>query len=337
MEVLKSLSIYFLPFGCLFGIGERGMTEEPKGEIKETRVVLRISREFIRNHAIPSIEEVTAINMCRFGAHVTGTAKTTGQTTINMVVRERDAVFTFHFKGTTLTKTVATKHPVAIYSSGRTDFVAQREIHFDGVLFSHRPATIEATYCSTIDCLATPPRLIGRIARAKAIPEIQRLKPASDALDLSDTKTQVLAAFDRESEKLVTDLNKVAPWEQTINLLVPRTKEWITHVSSTSDYLMASPGPKDSTIPVLPKEFLSMKAPLELWIHGQPVGDPSRKIVESWSTVQRGLDRFRGLVSGKEAKVEGVSFTAVGEWWVLKVGEDLLERWVEKLVEKKKE
>ncbi len=102
------------------------------------------------------------------------------------------------------------------------------------------------------------------------------------------------------------------------------------------EYIIISPGPKEADIPVLPKEFLHLKAPVELWIRGKPDGEAARRLLEKWGEVHRGFDRFRDLVSGKTTKVEGEEFSASGDWWVIKVGEDLLEPLMKKIEEKSK-
>ena len=145
-----------------------------------------------------------------------------------------------------------------------------------------------------------------------------------------------MTSFNRETERLVKDLNAVVPFEETVALLVPRMKDWVTRVAKTKEYIIISRGPKDVDIPVLPKEFLHLKAPVELWIRGKPDGEPARRLLERWGEVHRGFDRFRDLVSGKTTKVEGLRFSAVGDWWVIKVGEDLLGPWIKKIEEKSK-
>jgi hypothetical protein len=309
-----------------------GNADEPTPNVTETRAVLRISWEFIRKHTLPSIEESAPVNRCLFGAHVTGQAHTKGATTVNMDIVEGDeAVFTFHFKGATITNSVATHNPVAVYSTGTTNFETRRSILFDGLKFTAGPATIQATHSATIDGVAAPRGLRGCIARSIAWGQIRKNKTASDAISLEDTKTRVLASFNRESDRLVNDLNAVVPLEQTVNLLAPQTKDWTTYIARTKEYIMISPGPKEAGIPVLPKEYLQMKAPMELWIHGKPAGESVGRLLEIYGVAHRGLDRFRALTSSKQAHAEGLRFSAVGEWTVIKVGEDLLERWVEKI------
>ncbi len=263
--------------------------------------------------------------------HVTGTATTTGQTSISMDLHENEAMFTLHFKGTTVTKTVATRRPVDVYTTGVANFEARRIIRFDGVRFTAQEPTIDATYSSTTDDVETPRGIIGRIARRKAYQRIDEIQGESDALALADVKTMIMSSYDRETEQFVTRINGVVPIEKTVLLFFPTVKGWVNHVASTTNSIIVSPGPKEAVIPTLPKEYVRMRAPVELWVQGKEEGESKRRALEMWTTVQNGLDQFRAKQSGKEAKVEGLKFTAVGDWWVIKVGDDLAGEWLDKM------
>jgi hypothetical protein len=332
---LKSIPVVALTVAL--GLTSLSNAGEPKAEATGSRIVLRISWEFIRKHHVPLIDETAPINKCLFGAHVTGQSHTTGEALINMDIEDGgDTVFTFHFKGTTIGKTVATHAPVAVFSTGTTNFEAQRAIRFDGLRFTAEPASIRAAHTLTIDGVCAPRGLIGRIARSRAWASIRQNGPTADAISLHDTKALVMASFNRDTERLVKDLNRVVPLEETVGLLVPGTQNWVTRIGRNKEFIMISRGPKDTDIPVLPKEFLHLKAPVELWIRGQPVGEGARRLLEVWGEAHRSLDRFRALLSQKATKVEGLKFSAVGDWWVIKVGEDLLGPLVEKIEENSK-
>jgi hypothetical protein len=251
-----------------------------------------------------------------------------------MVLDDTAGVFTVHFTGTTTTHTVATHSPVQIYSTGTTPFSAQRSIYFDGLRFTEGPPTITATHSSTIDGICTPRGLRGCIAYRRAVEGIQCNKAASDAIALNDNKANIMATFSRETERFLKELNGIVPFEQTVALFVPKTRNYVIHLKSTRDYLIASPGPKDATIPELPKEFFQMKAPLEVWIHGKQEGERTRRALEMWTAVNQGFDRFRLGAKGEKPKVEGLKVAAAGDWWVIKVGEDLVNEWFERQKEK---
>ena len=292
----------------------------------ETKVVLRISKEFIEKHSPPPVEHMAPVDRCLFGSHVTGTAFTRGQASLVMHADDRRAVFVLHFSGTTTTQTVARKRPVAAYNTGVAPFDVHREIRFDGMQFDEGPESIEASYTSRLDSLCGPPGLRGRIVRAIARPQLEELRPWADAIGLDDTKATVLESFGKETDRLVDELNDRVPWKQTLNLLGPRRPDSVPHFASTKEWILASPGPKDAKIPELPEESAKMKAPIELWIHGMPDAATAVKIVALWNVVNGGLSRFRDKQPDSAPKVTDIKPDVIGEWWVMRVGADVLEK-----------
>jgi hypothetical protein len=111
--------------------------------MKKVTLVLRVSKEFVRQHAPPPVEDVSSVDRCLFGARVTGTATTTGQPTVSMSDDHTQPAITLQFAGTTVTHTVATKRPVKAFNTGRAVFDVHREIRFSGMEFSDGPETIE--------------------------------------------------------------------------------------------------------------------------------------------------------------------------------------------------
>ena len=298
---------------------------------KETKIVLRISKEFVRQHAPPAVENIAPVNKCLFGSRVTGTAYTRGQPVLTMDTDHSKPVFTLHFKGTTTTKTVASKHPVKAYSTGVAQFDVHRQIRFDGIQFSEGPESIEATYSCRLDCVATPPGLRGRIVRRFAMPQIEEMKPKADAIALAETKATVLDAFGKHTDELVSDLNSRLPWKQTVALLMPQDTPWTGQFASTKDWILASPGTNDSGILQLPEEEAKLGAPIELWIHGKLGDGTAAKVVAIWSAVHFGLDKFRDAAPPGAAKLDDIKPAVVGDWWVLRVGADLVEGLIEQL------
>ena len=298
---------------------------------KETKIVLRISKDFIRQHAPPAVEHVAPVNKCLFGSRVTGTAYTRGRPALTIDTDHSRPVFTLHFKGTTTTKTVASKHPVKAFSTGVAQFDVHRQIRFDGMQFSEGPESIEATYSSMLDCVATPPGLRGRIVRKFAMPQIEAMKPKADAIALADTKATVLEAFSKHTDELVSDLNSRLPWKQTVALLMPQDTQWTGHFASTKDWILASPGPSDAGIPDLPPDESKVQTPIEIWVHGKPGDGTAAKVVAIWNAVHFGLDKFRDAAPQKAVKLEDIKPSMIGDWWVLQVGADLVEGLIDQL------
>ena len=300
--------------------------------MKDVTLVLRISKEFIRQHEPPPVEQVAAVDRCLFGAHVTGTATTTGKPAVSMDGDHTKPVFTLHFAGTTVTRTVATKRPVKAMTTGRAVFDVHREIRFDGTEFSDGPETIECSYDSTLDGVSVPPGLRGRIVRKFAVPQIQANRPKADAIALAETKETILESFGERTDKLVNDLNTNVPWKKTLALLAPQESDWVASFSSTKDWVEARSSHLDGPFPDLPDEADELKAPIELWVLGRPDAVMSGKLLALWGVSNVAMDRFRDVTPAPAAAVAaGIDPAVVGDWWVLRVGTDLAERFLEGL------
>ena len=304
--------------------------QEAAAESPEIKIVLRISKDFICSHGPPPIERVASIDRCLFGARVTGTATTKGQAALTVDGDQSKPSFTFHFKGTTTQRTVASQHPVKAYSTGVTTFDVYRPIFFEGLEFSDGPEVIEASQSSRLDRLSVPPGLRGSIVRLFATPRIEEKRPQGDAIALRETKATLLADFGKETDRLVAELNSRMPWKQTLAMLMPQQTEWVEHFASTKDWILVSPGPKGATIPELPEESVELQAPMELWVYGKPDGPAATKVVALWNTIHNGLDRFRVLPPAASTVVKGIEPSAVGNWWVIRAGADLLEGMIDK-------
>lgn len=302
--------------------------------MKDVTLVLRISKEFIRQHEPPPVEQVAAVDRCLFGAHVTGTATTTGKPAVSMDGDHTKPVFTLHFAGTTVTRTVATKRPVKAMTTGRAVFDVHREIRFDGTEFSDGPETIECSYDSTLDGVSVPPGLRGRIVRKFAVPQIQANRPKADAIALAETKETILESFGERTDKLVNDLNTNVPWKKTLALLAPQESDWVASFSSTKDWVEARSSHLDGPFPDLPDEADELKAPIELWVLGRPDAVMSGKLLALWGVSNVAMDRFRDVTPAPAAAVAaGIDPAVVGDWWVLRVGTDLAERFLEGLAQ----
>ena len=115
----------------------------PTELLKNRTLVLRVSKEFIRQHTPAVVDRQTPVNRCLFGAWVSGTAVTNGKPVLAKEPDDSQPVLAVHFKGNTQTSTVATKDSVRVFSHGLAEFDVRREISFDGLNFQKGERTLE--------------------------------------------------------------------------------------------------------------------------------------------------------------------------------------------------
>lgn len=308
--------------------------------VQDKTLVLRISREFIRDHVPKVIDQATPVDRCLFGAHVTGKALTNGKP---LVVEGRDPTdpgFGIHFSGTTSTRTVASKGPVRTYTRGLATYEVQRQIHFDSAGFRAGATSIECDYESSLSGLGTPPGLRGRIVRRFAMPEIQKTKPAADAIALRDLRAEVLEAFEQKTDQLVKDLNKRMPWQDTLSIVAPSGAERVRTLTTTPIYVEIRSTVVDSEIPDLPGESEDLRAPIELWVLGEPSATVSAELIALWGLSKLALPQLKEAaaeviddVKQHKPVASGIEPELLGDWWVLRLGADLLEQLIGEAVE----
>jgi len=338
---MHARTIVSLPAAILaLAAGSVAATDTPTAEtppsadwLKNRTLVLRVSKEFIRQHTPAVVDRRTPVSRCLFGARVTGTAVTNGRPVMAKQPADTGPVMVLHFKGTTRTDTVATKDSVRVSTSGLAEFDVRREISFDGLNFQKGDRTIDVSYRSTTTGLSTPPGLRGCITRAVAMPRIERQRPTADRIAREDTRRTVLEEFGKQTDKLVADLNANLPWKETVALLVQQGPgrrrqftngpRWIEARSLYGD----EPGE-------MPDESNRLRAPIELWVQGEPRASVTGELLSLWGAAHQALDRFReAVVPADESTATGVTPEIVGDWWVIRVGGDVAERFLKQRVE----
>lgn len=84
----------------------------------------------------------------------------------------------------------------------------------------------------------------------------------------------------------------------------------------------------------LPEESNQLRAPIELWVQGEPRASVTGQIISLWGATHRAFDRFReAVVPTDETTARGVTPELIGDWWVIRVGSDVAERFIKQKVE----
>ena len=306
----------------------------PTDLLKNRTLVLRVSKEFIRQHTPAVVDRRTPVDRCLFGARVTGTAVTNGKPVMAKQPDDSQPVLVLHFRGTTRTTTVATKKSVRVFNTGLAEFDVRREISFDGLNFEKGERTIDCSYRSTLTGIGTPPGLRGCITRAVARPQIERQRPTADAIAREDTKRTVLAEFGKQTDKLVADLNANLPWKETVALLTHPGPGRRRQFSNAARWIEARSMHIDQAGGDLPEESDRLRAPIELWVQGEPRASVTEQIIGLWDATHRAFDRFReAVVPTDETTARGVTPELIGDWWVIRVGSDVAERFIKQKIE----
>jgi hypothetical protein len=275
--------------------------------LPETKVVLRISRQFIHELTGKQFNRDEPIAKNSFGVTVQGDAHVDGTFDVKLQKSASASDFDFLVKGEVLTQLAATSRNVQIHEHGVGGFSGRRRVVFDGNTFTGHALEMNATYCSSLDQVCSfRGGLIGSVTRGIAQRTARRNLPESDQEAENELRTRLTTAMGNETDQIIETMNKVGPLLKKGEEILREQK--LLSVSSVQHYLAAteehlylSIGPPEHRIPSLPKLDIPKPGPIEMWI---AIGKDSPELAKI---------------------VEQVQVEVVEGWYVVTIAPKLLE------------
>ena len=308
--------------------------DEPAPPLPETRVVLRISRTFIRELTAKEFQRDVPVEMDEAGTAINGTAHADGVTDVQIQANDNACSFDLVVNGRVSTRLTATTRAVQIRLQGSAPFEARRRIAFDDVAFSARPVQVTTSYQSSVEGICSfRPGLIGAFARGIASAKVRNDLGEYDMEAGAEVRKRLTAAIQSENDEMLTTLNKIGALvkqgEQLLRdekLLSSRTVQH--YVAATEKNLYISLGPPNHRIARLPRLLPSEREPIELWVGIRKAGKPDRfsPIIANWRFVKPFMLPRIAKQSPETAKIlDQVQVRQVGDWHVLTFAPDLLK------------
>ena len=263
---------HLLAISSVFSIALSVTAQEPEKPLPETKVVLRVSRDFIHKLTGVNFKRDEPFGSNTNGTQVAGNARVIGQFDVKLYDNEAGSDFDLLVSGEVRTQVTATRRPVDVFTHGFAPFTAKRRIvHKDGE-FVGETIEIETTHQSSLDEIR-PFRggLIGRVTRRIALPTVRRGLVDGDRQIEDEIRTQVSKIITSETDELMTVINKIGPMikkgEELLIAedLLPKSGLHL-YRASTKDSLLFSTGLPNHRIAQIPVLHPSKHAPLELWI-----------------------------------------------------------------------
>jgi len=312
----------------------RAETQQAAKLLPDTKVVLRISREFIYELTGKQFKRDEPIDKTAFGATVEGSAHADGKFDVKLQKSDHASDFDLLVNGEVLTQVVATSRPVQVYAHGVAAFTGRRRIGFDGNAFTGQAIEMDVTYHSSIDQLCSfRGGVIGALARGIAGPTVRRNLPEADRQAGNEIRTQLTTAIEKETDQLMVTMNKVGPLLTKGEEILREEK--VLSVSSVQLYLAAteqhlymSIGPPEQRIPSLPRLDVAKRGPIELWIAIKEASkeDLLHPVLEHWNLIKPFVRERIALRSPELGKIiDQVQVEAVEGWYVVAFAPKLLE------------
>jgi hypothetical protein len=308
--------------------------QQPAKLLPETKVVLRISREFIHELSGKQFKRDEPIDKNALRAKVEGSAHVDGTFDVKLQKSDNASDFDLLVNGEVLTQVVASSRPIQVHAHGVAAFTGRRRIVFDGNAFTGRAIEMNVTYRSSIDQLRSfRGGLIGAFTRRIARPIVRRNLPEADRRAGNEIRTTLTTAMEKESDQLMVTMNKVGPLLTKGEEILREEK--VLSVSSVQHYLAAteqhlylSIGPPEQRIPKLPRLDVSQRGPIELWIAIKKASkeDLLHPVLQHWNLIKPFLLQRIALRSPELGKIiEQVQVESVEGWYVVTFAPKLLE------------
>ncbi len=181
---------------------------------------LTVSESFLnRNLAKSEVREGTVRDYV-LGADVYGDQTTADQSTIDLLPDDKEALVRINLSGTVTTSTEGHASKAVIYSQGNNQFVASKDVLFNGDFFSTKPASINVSaFTEPYDASTRADNipLFGGIARRIALTAANRNRPAAEAIAAERVASRIEPEFNDQVDHRFTLLNT----KLVTNLMLP--------------------------------------------------------------------------------------------------------------------
>lgn len=308
--------------------------QEPTRELPETKVVLRISREFIHELTAKQFKRDVPIDMQFDGTTVTGSASARGTTEVEIQASENSCNFELVVNGQVTTELVATGRATQAYLHGFAPFKGRRRIVFDDASFLGRNVDLETSYHSSVERICSfRSGFMGVMARNLASSALRRDLPQDDLRAGDEVRARLTAEIVKESDGLLATLNRVGSivkkGEELLRdekLLSARSVQH--YLAATERSLYISIGPPQHRIAKLPRSSASEREPIELWVAIQKPGKVDRfsPLLANWKIVKPFILPRIAQHSPETAKIlDEVQVKSVDGWHIVTFAPKLLD------------
>lgn len=185
-------------------------------------LVARLRRRFSRPNAVVlasnrlitsgiarQVDETMPLRDNIMGTFITGTGRTIGSVTGQLLDDPHHASVLTSLSGTTWSSTVGYNGPAIICASGQTAISGQKLLYFDADGVHSLPASASAETSSTVTGVGSRHGgLIGRIVERAAWKRIPERKPASDRVATEHARVKVANQMDAQADALVERANR---------------------------------------------------------------------------------------------------------------------------------
>jgi hypothetical protein len=244
------------------------------------RVVFRISDQVLNSLMDQrQIDREVDVDDVILGTTVRGKAHIVGNTFVQPNASPEQALFTIHFRGVVVSRTVGHNGPAILHNVATTHFTATKQVVFTpGQGFRGlEPSVVAKTECRLEGVDSTRQGLIGRMVRRRAELAAEERRPQATEIARQRAEQRILAAFETSSEERLAKLNQRADFKslavavtgagqgeaQYVCCTTPRYIQIATRASNSGE----ANAPEAIKLPVHDSPHTPSGAPIEIWVH----------------------------------------------------------------------
>lgn len=248
----------------------RGDSAESTQPNNSPRLVLRISREFLRDLLGREVNEQHPVALTVNRATIVGTARVSLVAGLKADADSEPVSFEFRLEGTITDRSVATRRPVRVQTRGESAVSASRRVMFDGSDFLAAPAFADVSYRSSLERVAPVRRgPVPAVIAAAARPIVRRQLPEVERESERRVRDQVREELTRESDQAVEVLNDFVEMTRRTNAMLQQAgiplERARPRARLTDDAILVGIGFVDGERLELPPRA-ELAAPAEIWL-----------------------------------------------------------------------
>ena len=299
-------------------------------------LVIRLTSSAFSSLVDRPIDKVSNVNEVILGAHVLGTARTTGQPQVQLQDNPKEAGFQVELTGSSVSRTQGHNGPVVIHSRTTTQFRSKKYVVFvPGEGFRSGPATTEAVSKSVTEGIDANRRgFIGRIIQRKASEQVASNRATCEAIAREKTIRRVNKLFDDYLESRLASLNQRVAMVATVSILRGNEGEPFFSCCSTPEHVLIALARGKAEFNVQLPELSASRPPVQFWIHKSLLGgDLGKRLVEvaksglaaknilDWSRDLMPVESYTALSQQEDFPALKMGLDVVDDWYVLEFGE----------------
>ncbi|HEX3870850.1 MAG TPA: hypothetical protein VHV77_10465 [Pirellulales bacterium] len=252
--------------------------QPPAQEEASFPIILRIDRAALLQLTSTTVDKRDPVNNVVFGTHAVGETHVMGTTSSELIPDSTEALLTFHFQGTSVSKTVGVNDRATICSRTFTDFDCARQVAFDprqGFVPVGKVSVTTNTrlvYDSFGSTQNFGRRIVAAVAKRRAYEQHERFRNHAD----HDNRHGLEEGFAKQTLKQLAAANDQTDFVRYVSHFLGSTTPLQISAKSSTDCVHIGVGlasERYAAMTDLPR-LREKSAPFEIWVNMSFLGAP---------------------------------------------------------------